>query len=74
MQINECLFCFGTYNFVIMGSTNDVCYFILKMFVMMGSTSDVWFLCLMLFTLLYLFLDKNSCQYLMRYIIFIYIM
>ena len=27
--------------FVMMGSTNDVCYFVLEMFVMMGITSDV---------------------------------
>ena len=27
--------------FVMMGSTNVVCYFVLEMFVMMGNTSDV---------------------------------
>ena len=27
--------------FVMMESTNDVCYFVLKMFVMLGNTSDV---------------------------------
>ena len=27
--------------FVMMESTNGVCYFVLKMFVMMGNTSDV---------------------------------
>ena len=27
--------------FVMMGSANNVCYFVLKMFVMMGNTSDV---------------------------------
>ena len=27
--------------FVMMGNTNNVCYFVLKMFVMMGNTSDV---------------------------------
>ena len=26
---------------VMMRSTNDVCYFVLKMFVMMGNTGDV---------------------------------
>ena len=38
--------------FVMMGSTNEACYFVLEIFMMMGST-NVWFLCLMLFTLLY---------------------
>ena len=27
--------------FVMMGSINDVCYFVLEMFVMMGSASDI---------------------------------
>ena len=27
--------------FLMMGSTNDVCYFVLEMFVMIGNTSDV---------------------------------
>ena len=27
--------------FVMIGSTNVVCYFVLEMFVMMGNTSDV---------------------------------
>ena len=27
--------------FVMMGNSNDVCYFVLEMFVMMRSTSDV---------------------------------
>ena len=27
--------------FVMMGSINDICYFVLEMFVMMGSISDV---------------------------------
>ena len=27
--------------FVMMGSTNDVCYFVLELFVIMGSTFDV---------------------------------
>ena len=60
--------------FVMIGSINDVCYFVLEMFVMMGSTSDVLFLCLRC-SLLYciLLLDKNYKQYLLRYIIFIYI-
>ena len=35
--------------FVIMGSTNDVCFFVLKMFVMIENTSDFLFLCLMTF-------------------------
>ena len=35
--------------FVMMGNTNDVCYFVLEMFVIMGNISNV----LMLFTLLY---------------------
>ena len=39
--------------FVIMGSTNDVCYFVFEMFVIMGSTGDVLLLCLMFFILLY---------------------
>ena len=59
--------------FVMMESTNGVCYFcllfILEMFVMMGNTSDVschFFYCILL-------LDKNYKQYLMRSIIFIYI-
>ena len=39
--------------FVMMGSINDICYFVLKMFVTMGSASDILFLCLMFFILLY---------------------
>ena len=27
--------------FVMMGNTNDVCFFVLEIFVMMGSTRDV---------------------------------
>ena len=59
--------------FVMMENTNSVCYFVLKMFVMMENTSDVWFLCLMSFPFCILLLDKNYRQYLVRYIIFIYI-
>ena len=55
--------------FVMMRSNNDVCYFILEMFVMIGSTSDI---CYSLFYYI-LLLDKNYRQYLVRYIIFIYI-
>ena len=39
--------------FVMTGSTNDACCFVLELFVIMGITSDVLFLCLMSFTLLY---------------------
>ena len=54
---------------VMMESTYGVCYFLLKILVMMGNTSDVsclFFYCILL-------LDKNYRQYLVRYIIFIYI-
>ena len=53
---------------MMMESINDVCYFVLQMFVM-GNTSDVsclFFYCILL-------LDKNYRQYLVKYIIFIYI-
>ena len=52
-----------------MENTNSVCYFVLKMFVMIRKISDV--LCLFLYCIL--LLDKNYIQYLVRYIIFIYI-
>ena len=55
--------------FMMMESTNDVCYFVLKMLVMMGNTSDVS--CLFFYCILLLY--KNYRQYLVKYIIFIYI-
>ena len=59
MQIYERLFYLGTYNFIMMGSINDVCYFVLVIFVMMRSTSNVLFLCLMFLLYCILLLDKN---------------
>ena len=41
MQIHRFYFVLELRIFVIIGNTNDVCYFVLKMFVMMESTSDV---------------------------------
>ena len=46
------------------------CYFVFEMFVMMGNTSNV--LCHFLYFIL--LLDKKYTQYLVIYIIFIYIM
>ena len=55
--------------FMMMENTNGICYFVLKMLVMIGNTSDVS--CLFFYYIL--LLDKNYRQYLVRYIIFIYI-
>ena len=41
MQINECLFVLELRIFMMMGSINDVCYFVLEIFMMMENTSDV---------------------------------
>ena len=59
--------------FVMMKNTNDVCYFVLKMFVMMETLvmSDFYVCCHFLYCIL--LLDSNYRQYLVRYIIFIYI-
>ena len=59
--------------FVMMGSTNVVCYFVLEMFVMMETLVmfDFYVLCHFLYYIL--LLDKNYRQYLVIYIIFIYI-
>ena len=55
-----------------MGSTNIVCYFVLEMFVMMGIVMfDFYILSNFLYCIL--LLDKNYRQYLVIYIILIYI-